>query len=366
MATPRRSPSSAQAAPARRGFLPGDWTHQVGWVLLPLRAFLGFAFLYAGLSKIADPDFLDDDAPTSLHSTLVAVRDSSPISFMLGPIESHSALFGLIIAIGETAIGLGLLTGLLTRIAAAGGIVLSLGLFLTVSWNADPWYTGADLPFAFALSPLLLGGAGGVLSLDGWLASVAARHSGDPGGSASADRTRRGLLAAGLGLTGLLAVGGAALARGSGSSSSAEPSADPSDAATDPVPSPSQTPSAAPTSAEPATSAPATSAPAPSATGAVVATASDVAVGGAKLVRNPKSGDEDLWVMQLESGEFTAVDGVCPHQGCVVSFRSASTGFTCPCHASRFSSAGDRLSGPATRGLAKVAVVVSGDQVHLA
>jgi len=30
---------------------------QPGWVLLPLRAFLGFTFCYAGLQKLANPDF---------------------------------------------------------------------------------------------------------------------------------------------------------------------------------------------------------------------------------------------------------------------------------------------------------------------
>ena len=106
--------------------------------------------------KEADRRFLDDQAPTSLHQTLVSVRGASPIGGLLGPLESHSSAFGVAIAIGETAIGLGLLTGLFTRIAAAGGMLLSLGLFLTVSWNADPWYTGADIVFLFALSPLLI------------------------------------------------------------------------------------------------------------------------------------------------------------------------------------------------------------------
>lgn len=369
MATREHSPPTARDTPPQRGPLPSDWSRQVGWVLLPLRAFLGFTFVYAGLSKIADPSFLDDSDPTSLHSTIVAVRGGSPIGSMLGPIESHATLFGVIIAIGETAIGLGLLTGLLTRIAAAGGIVLSLGLWLTVSWNAEPWYTGADLAYAFALSPLLLGGAGGVLALDAWLADVTARHAGEPGGTASADRTRRGLLAVALGLTGLVAIGGAALVR-SGRTSAAEADDAAAGGTTEPAtPSPSAPASSTAASAAPTDSATATSAapaPSPAATGAVVAKTADVAVGGAKLVRNPSSGEDDLWVMQLESGQFTALDGVCPHQGCVVAFRNASNGFVCPCHDSRFTSAGARISGPATTGLERIAVVVSGDQVHLA
>jgi thiosulfate dehydrogenase [quinone] large subunit len=352
---------------------PTGWARQVGWVLLPVRAFLGFTFLYAGISKIGDRSFLDDDAATSLHSTVVAVRGSSPIGGMLGPIESHSALFGVIIAIAETAVGLGVLTGLLTRIAAAGGMVLSFGLFLTVSWNASPWYTGADIVYVFALSPLALGGSGGVLSLDGWLARVAARESGARGGSPGADRTRRGLLAAGLGLTGLVALGLAALARGSDDDSKGSQGLAPSDSPTPPTPTtPTSTPATTPaTSAAGSSGAPvgtpasSTPAPSPSATGAKLVAASSVPVGGGKLVTDPKTGD-DTWVLQLQSGEFTAYSAVCPHQGCTVAFESASEGFACPCHDSTFSSTGKRLGGPAPRGLTPVDVVLSGTEVHLA
>jgi thiosulfate dehydrogenase [quinone] large subunit len=49
--------------------------------------------------------------------------------------------------------------------------VLSLTLFLTVSFHSSPYYTGADIVFLFAWSPLLLAGAGGVLSLDAVIAS---------------------------------------------------------------------------------------------------------------------------------------------------------------------------------------------------
>src|SRR3954470_21460652 len=142
------------------------------WVLLPLRAYLAVAFLYAGLSKIADRSFLDASSPSSMHATLVAVRDQSPIGGLLGPVADPSFGFGLLMALGEVAVGLGLLLGLFTRIAAAGGVLLALSLFLTVSWGADPWYTGADIVYAFAATPLLLGGAG-PLSADAWLASRA-------------------------------------------------------------------------------------------------------------------------------------------------------------------------------------------------
>jgi thiosulfate dehydrogenase (quinone) large subunit len=58
------------------------------------------------------------------------------------------------------------------RLAAAGGVALSLLLFLTVSFHSSPYYTGADIVFVFAWTPLLLAGAGPLLSAD---ATIAAR-----------------------------------------------------------------------------------------------------------------------------------------------------------------------------------------------
>lgn len=340
-----------------------DGSANAGWAMLPLRLFLGFAFTYAGLSKIADPDFLNDDEPTSMHQTLLAVRDSSPIDFMLGPIASHSALFGALIAISEVAVGLGVLVGLLTRIAALGGMLLTAGLWLTISWSADPWYTSADIVYVFAFTPLAIAGAG-ALSADGWLARVSAREGAVPDVQAGADGTRRSLLAGALGLTALLALGGAFLARGSkaATADAGETTSGTAPAGTTPAGAPSTT--AAGTTAPGTTDAGTTAAaPTPEATGAALVATSSVPVGGATKVE--ADGDE-AWVLQLEAGKFTAVKAACPHQGCAVNFVSGSDGFICPCHNSKFSASGARISGVATSGLKKLDVAVGGGQVRLA
>ena len=330
-----------------------------GWAMLPLRLFLGFAFVYAGLSKIADRDFLDDDAPTSMHQTLIAVRGTSPIGSLLGPVEAHSALFGTIIAIGEVAIGLGVLAGLLTRIAALGGMVLAAGLWLTISWGADPWYTGADIVYVFAFTPLLIAGAG-ALSADAWLAGVSAAQAQAADSQPGADRTRRALLAGALGLTGLIALGAAALTRGA-----KDPA--PTAGAPTPTPTPAATgggtgsTSASPTT--PTSAAPPTTSAAPAPTGAVLAATSQVPVGGGARVDDD---GEETWVLQLQAGEFTAVRAACPHQGCAVNFVASSKQFVCPCHNSVFAGDGARISGVATTGLEPVAVVAAAGQVHRA
>jgi Rieske Fe-S protein len=46
-----------------------------------------------------------------------------------------------------------------------------------------------------------------------------------------------------------------------------------------------------------------------------------------------------------------AFDSTCPHTGCAVKWEAEASQFRCPCHKSAFSSSGERLAGPAPRGL---------------
>src|SRR5947208_615975 len=70
---------------------------------------------------------------------------------------------------GELAVAAGIIAGLWTRLAAVGGMLLSLTFFLTVSWSTTPYFYGSDLVFIFAWSVFAMCGAGGVLSLDAWI-----------------------------------------------------------------------------------------------------------------------------------------------------------------------------------------------------
>ncbi|SOD74400.1 thiosulfate dehydrogenase [quinone] large subunit [Jatrophihabitans sp. GAS493] len=297
-----------------------------GWLLLPLRAFLAYVFLYGGISKIADPRFLDGHSALSLHATVTAARTASPIGSFLGPVQSHSSAFGLLIALGELAVGVGLACGLFTRVAALGGMLLVLPLWLTVSWRADPWYTSDDVVYLFAFTPILIAGSGGVFEVTALFSRPTASGDRSPSNAIG----RRSVLAAGAGAVTLLIAAAAALLRPVHRSRQAG-------VAPTPVPTPGG--------------------------GAVLAQASAVAVGAALPVTDPSTGDP-AFVLQLQPGDFTAVDAVCPHQGCPVSYLSASEGFVCPCHDSRFTSTGERISGPATRGLTSIPVAVVDGEVR--
>ncbi len=150
----------------------------VGRVLLPLRAFLGFTFCFAGLQKLANPRFFDASDPASIQSQLAGAARVSPIHALISPLTHVAVPLGVLIACGELAIGTATLLGLWARLAAIGGLALSLMLFLTVSFHATPYYTGSDIVFVFAWTPLVLAGTGSVLSLDATITGWAARRAG--------------------------------------------------------------------------------------------------------------------------------------------------------------------------------------------
>lgn len=129
------------------------------YALLPLRIFLGVTFVYAGLDKLTDSAFLAATGDGSIGDQMRAVRDSSAIPAMVDMALEAPVAFGTVIALGELLVGLGVLAGLLTRIAALGGALIALSLWLTVSWAVSPYYYGNDLVYLMAWTPLIIAGA---------------------------------------------------------------------------------------------------------------------------------------------------------------------------------------------------------------
>ncbi|MGH3266808.1 MAG: DoxX family protein, partial [Trebonia sp.] len=189
MSTPRRvnSPGRPRSSSARARWVqlasPSSQQHLAGWALLPLRAFLGFTFCFAGLQKLANPGFFDASNPASIQAQMLAAARRSPIHALLTPLSHQAVLIGVVIAIAELAVGIGALLGLLTRVAALGGVFVSLNLFLAVSFHTNPYYTGSDIVFVFAWLPLLIAG-GGPLSLDAFAANTAATRMASRGRAA--------------------------------------------------------------------------------------------------------------------------------------------------------------------------------------
>lgn len=56
-------------------------------------------------------------------------------------------------------------------------------------------------------------------------------------------------------------------------------------------------------------------------------------------------------IFRTSETAYTAVSRICTHEGCTVSFDSASKRLVCPCHGAQYSNSGLVLQGPATRSL---------------
>ncbi|MFJ7076047.1 DoxX family protein [Streptomyces sp. NPDC098781] len=165
---------------AHRPYLDGgrDWRETATrYALLPLRVFLGVTFIYAGLDKLTDSAFMKDAGAGSIGDMMRAVRDTAAIPAMVDMALDNPVGFGYAIAFGELAVGIGTLIGLFARLAALGGALISLSLWLTVSWASDPYYYGNDLAYLMAWLPLVLAGAP-LLSVDAALRARRRRRTG--------------------------------------------------------------------------------------------------------------------------------------------------------------------------------------------
>ena len=279
------------------------------WVLFPLRAFLGFTFVFAGLQKVSDRQFFTAGAPGSIQLQLQASLRTSPVHFLVNLALHAPVAFGLVIALAEIGIGLGVALGLFGRVAAAGGMLLSLLFFLTVSFNTWPYYYGSDIAFFFAWTPLVLAGSG-PLSADAALQSRSRRKFGAPPDAVLHGELGRRALLGQLGAAGVVGVAGlfvagvtAAIGRAANRGSSS--------ARGGLIPLGGGTTGSTGTSGSTPGSTTATSGGS-NPGGTAIGKASDVPVGGAASFTDPATG-QPAFVVQPTAGNFVAFSAICTH-----------------------------------------------------
>ncbi|MGA2529262.1 MAG: Rieske 2Fe-2S domain-containing protein [Acidimicrobiales bacterium] len=332
---PQQRDRSRQGVLARLRDMPGGSQ-------LVLRAFLGVTFTYAGLQKLANRFFFNAANPGSIQSQLHASIATSPIGALLRPAAHVAVLVGLLIAVAELAVGLGTLLGLFGRIAAAGGMVLSLILFLSVSFNTTPYFYGSDIVFLFAWTPLVIAGSG-AWSLDDALArrdaDELATATASQGAAALDRRAALRKLGVSAAFGSFAVVTGAMTAAVGRMFSSAAKST-------------SSTPTLPPSTTQPGATTGGTSSP----KGSYIGLATEVPVKGASQFTDPAQGIP-AYVVQPSEGSFVAFSAVCTHMGCTVGFYQPELQFRCPCHGSIFSATtGAVLQGPASVPLPRVSI----------
>lgn len=339
-----------------------------GIALFPLRLFLGGTFVYAGVQKLSDPGFLHPGAATYIGTQLHGFADGTPGGFLLHAFAlPHPVVAGIGVAIVEIVIGLMAAAGLLTRLAAAAGLTLSLLLFLTASWHTTPFFLGPDIVFVFAWLPFVLAGSADQPALDHALVRpspelVRRTTLGVDLEGASPERrsalTRRALIAE-VGVLALGVAGTAALAKGEYRA----PAAVTADAGG----------RAGHHSSGPASgSGGEASGPGGAGSGSGAAGVPDNAVKLAASSRlpvqqgatytDPADGQPDIIVRQAD-GSLTAFSAVCTHAGCTVGYEAGE--IVCPCHGATYDpKTGEVTGGPAPQGLAPKTVIEQRGEIY--
>ncbi len=351
------------------------------WAILPLRLFFGATFVYAGLQKLTDPQFFSPTAPGFIGRQMSGfVRSGSPLSPLLTHLAiPHAAQFGALIALCELWIGLATLLGLIARLGALGGLAISLTFYLTASWTVQPYFLGADLPYALGWLTLALTGPG-LYSLDEYYFGAALRpravpapsapsapHPRTGGGRPSRSRSRpasapapltrdavaRAAVVRGLGTALSVVVGGGIVGAIAKALTPSRSFAQPGQAlAGGPAAGAQPTPGAGGAPAAP----PAPAAPAGT---TFLGSVKGLPVNSAGQYTDPISGDPALLV-HLPGGQFVAYDAVCTHAGCTVQYDPTQQQLACPCHGAVFDPAhgAQVLAGPAPQPLALLQVQI--------
>jgi thiosulfate dehydrogenase (quinone) large subunit len=149
-------------APANPATVPG-------WIVVPLRLYLSTAFLGALTNKAGPrrwsawlhfmPHFVAQLQP---H----AARWYQPVLTHI--VLPHATVFAALVSVGEVAVGVALLFGAVTRLAAAGGIMLTANYFLLNGLTVAD--VSNDFAILIGLIVVFLSRAGRTLGIDAWLA----------------------------------------------------------------------------------------------------------------------------------------------------------------------------------------------------
>jgi nitrite reductase/ring-hydroxylating ferredoxin subunit/uncharacterized membrane protein YphA (DoxX/SURF4 family) len=277
--------------------LKASWKNQL-WPLRVMRLWLGGTWIYAGWDKASDPGFLTDGSPTFIGSQLAAYAQNSPIDFLLNRMIEHATQVGIFVMLSEFAVGFATLLWIAPTWAALGGFLTSLTLWLSSTWNIQPYFLASNSVYTVF-----------------WLTYFLFLYGSRRKSNISVDR--RGFIR--ISSIAALTVATVGLGRLFPKSAAATVSATPQNIIED----------------------------------------SSLSI-GETFNFTSKSGSPAV-LFKSRTGVY-AYSAVCTHEGCTVQYNSASKNLQCGCHGAVFDpeSDGNALSGPTNKPLPKIKVAVEG------
>lgn len=143
------------------------------WIWLPVRLYAGWLWLAAGRAKVGAPAWTGSDAGAALGRFVQGAVDKASgahpavqswyASFLHGMVLPHAAAWSQAVAWGEVLVGMGLILGAFTAVAAFFGGLMNLNYLLSGSISTNP-----NL-LVIAIVLMLAWKTAGAWGLDRWL-----------------------------------------------------------------------------------------------------------------------------------------------------------------------------------------------------
>jgi thiosulfate dehydrogenase [quinone] large subunit len=119
---------------------------RLAWIWVPIRLFVAYQWLSSGWSKFTNPAWMDNGAALQAYWTNALRMDPRPVitydwyrAFIQTLVDLQAwTWFSKVIVFGELAVGIGLLLGAFTGIAALGGMTMNLNFMLAGSASTNP------------------------------------------------------------------------------------------------------------------------------------------------------------------------------------------------------------------------------------
>jgi len=142
------------------------------WFILALRLMIGLAFLQSGVDKVLSGEF-----SASGYLVNAPPANGSPVADLfvqMGQTTWFVDFVNVAVPWGEVLIGLGVVVGALTRLAAFWGAFMML-LFYLGNWDISHGYINGDFAYMLVFLSVAAFGAGRILGLDQYIEQYAVR-----------------------------------------------------------------------------------------------------------------------------------------------------------------------------------------------
>ncbi|MEC5425986.1 DoxX family protein [Virgibacillus sp. C22-A2] len=144
------------------------------WIWLILRVYLGYTWLVAGIGKVTSDVWTGENAGTAVEGFMqraVSRAEAGEVAgwyawFLENFVIPNATAFSYMIAWGEVLVGIGLIVGLLTGIAAFFGALMNMSFLLAGTVSTNP------VMFMIAIVLILAWKVAGWYGVDRWALPV--------------------------------------------------------------------------------------------------------------------------------------------------------------------------------------------------